>query len=102
MKIFQSWIKVITIFLISSIAFYANGEEKRFDFEVHQGHFINGEFDTSVRNHKYKQVFELTFKDGCAVKFDSDMNTGRASLWRWSKRNVHGRMMKWTKEFEKT
>ena len=101
MRKLQVCLKVILILLIYSILVVANGAEKRFDFEVHRGHFLNGEYQVSTQIGNRVHVMELTFKDGCAVKFDQQ-DSGQASNWRWSRRSLHGKLMNWTLKFEKT
>lgn len=102
MKKFQSWVKGIflTTLFICSIGICE--AQERFDFEVHQGHFLNGEYRTSEKQLTYSREFEIIFKDGCAVKFNTDAYTGRASKWRWSRRNIHGLLMQWILKIEKT
>ncbi len=86
-------VSTLVFTLISSVAFYVNGTERRFDFEIHKEHFIEGEYSTSIKNHRFTQTIEITFKDGCAVKYDADLQTGRPRNWRWSKREIHGKLM---------
>ncbi len=103
----RSWIKSISklLFVLGLASIFGlctvNGMEKRFDFEVHKMHFLRGEYKVSTKYGKQFHVSELTFEDGCAVKFNID-DSGRATKWRWSKRNIHGLLMSCPLKFEKT
>lgn len=67
--------------------------QERFDFEVHQAHFLSGEYRTSEKQLTNSREFKIIFKDGCTVKFNTNAFTGRANNWRWIIRNVHGKVM---------
>ncbi len=98
----QSWVKAIVVMLISSVTFVVCGAEERFDFELHKAHFLRGEYTTTSKAKSYTQTVEITFKDGCAVKYDADLQSGRTSRWRWSQREIHGTLMDYKLKYEKT
>ncbi len=92
MKKLQSWVKEICIVVLCVWFSNISLAQHKFDFEVHRVHFLKGEYSISQKIGDRVHVIELTFKDGCAVKFDQQ-DSGQATHWRWSKRNIHGKLL---------
>ena len=88
------WNKIISILIVSCfLGLSSVSGGNRFDFEIHKGHFLSGEYKTKSKELSDSIEFEIVFKDGCSVKYNMSKRFGRAEHWRWSKRNVHGKLM---------
>lgn len=92
MQKFLNWFRILVIMTIIYFPDICKAQE-RFDFGIHQGHFLAGDFKTSAQEFKNCIVFKIIFDDECAVKFDSSKITGRSYNWRWSNIIRHGKIM---------
>ncbi len=96
------WVKAVVVVVISLVSIAVCGAEERFDFELHKTHFLKGEYKTSIRPHRDTQTVEIVFADGCTVRYEADLYSGRTSKWRWARRELHGTLMNYALKYEKT
>ncbi len=88
-----------SLILFTSIACAGFGEpikSKRFDFAEHTQEFIEGkELNIKCLLDEGEPVkhWIIHFKDGCTVRFITDLDDSHSRCWRWDNHKGHGKQV---------
>lgn len=92
MKKLVTWVSIF-IFIVSC-AYAEPIKSKRFDFKEHTQEFITGDvlnIKCMLDENEPVKHWIIQFKDGCVVKFITDLNDSHSRCWRWDEHKGHGR-----------
>ncbi len=79
-----------------SCAYADTNKSKRFDFKEHTQEFIEGKalnIKCLLDENEPVKHWVIQFKDGCAVKFITDLDDNHSRCWRWDIRKGHGKQV---------
>ena len=86
----------LCVVILNASCAFADTKSERFDFKEHTQEFIEGKalnIKCLLDEGEPVKHWVIQFKDGCTVKFITDLNDSHSRCWRWDIRKGHGRQV---------